>query len=200
MDFFLEALVLGLLFGLGPCLSTCAPVIVPVIASSAKNYKEGFLSAIIFSAGRILSYAVLGFIFGLFGKELEIYMSGKVIGLFMILLGAFTFFNYHKKCILPKIKVTNYFMLFFAGIVMGFTPCGPMGAALAIAALTHSALAGMFVGITFGIGTAVSPLLIIGILSGAWAKMVARNPDFAKITRYVSGIFLVGLGIVYMLS
>jgi len=198
MGFFLEALTLGLLYGFGPCVSTCAPVIVPVVASTSKNYKEGLIATLIFSLAKVISYTILGGISGLLGTQFAGYVSNQVVGVIMILLAAFIYFDYHNKCIIPKVKITNKRMLFTTGLIMGFTPCGPMVAALAIAVASGSVWLGAMIGLIFGLGTVVSPLLIIGTISGAWAKTVVQNKDFAKTNRIVCSLFLVILGIVYI--
>ncbi len=200
MAFLIEALTLGLLNGLGPCMVACAPVLIPVIASTSKNYKEGLISTIFFSFGRIISYMVLGMLSGLAGESFERFISAKVVGVFIILLAFFLMFNIHTRCLVSKIKITNNRMLFVAGIVMGFTPCAPMLGALAIAVLSKSWLIGTVVGFLFGIGTMLSPLLLLGTLSGAWAKKVMSNPEFMNVNRYVCSGFLLLLGILYLAS
>jgi sulfite exporter TauE/SafE len=196
----LEALVLGISFGFGPCITTCAPVIVPFVASTSSNYKEGLKSTVVFSAGKVLSYTLLGTLSGLLGMQLEQIISAKVVGLFMIIMAAFVFFDFHKKCLCRKIRVTNNRVLFTAGIVMGLTPCGPMLAALALAVLSKSWLTGGAIGLVFGLGTMLSPLLVIGMMSGAWARRVAQNPEFARMNRIVCSLFLALIGGLYLLT
>jgi sulfite exporter TauE/SafE len=200
MQFLLEALILGLIYGLGPCMVSCAPVLVPIITASAKDYKQGIIATLIFSLGRIISYAILGAISGFFGKTLDRFISPRVIGIVLIFVAVSIFFNFHNRCLISKLKITGYHLAFVSGIVMGFTPCGPMVAALALAILAKSIFLGAIIGVVFGIGTTLSPLLIIGLISGAWAKKLSSNPEFYKINNYVCAIFLMIIGVLYLLS
>lgn len=193
MSLLLQAFVLGIIYGFGPCTISCAPVLVPIVMSTSKNYKQGLVYTLIFSAGRILVYMLLGMLMGILGKSLEFYLSSKVVGVFMALMGLALIFRLHTRCLAPKVKITGLHMSFVAGIIMGFSPCAPLLAALALAVASKSALLGSLIALVFGIGTVVSPILLLGLVSGKWASL----KEFSNINNYVGGGFLIIMGIIF---
>ncbi|MBW3001025.1 sulfite exporter TauE/SafE family protein [Candidatus Woesearchaeota archaeon] len=192
----ITALILGFKYGFGPCTISCAPLVVPLIMYASKNKKEGVIYSIIFGVGRVISYVFLGFLVGLLGQELGFFLPRRVLGIFFILLGIAVLFKIQGRCILKsKFKITGPFMSLFAGIVYGLGPCPPLLALLALAATSKSALTGALMGLLFGIGTVISPIIILGFFSGWFAK----QKEFKKVIPYVSGGFLILLGIIYIL-
>jgi sulfite exporter TauE/SafE len=190
-----NALILGFSYGIGPCTISCAPLIVPLIMSTANNRKEGIILSIIFSLGRVISYILLGFFAGLLASGVDIYLPKKYLGVFFVLVGAAVFFNIKGKCILKtRWKITSNFMALITGIVFGAAPCPPLVGLLGLAIISKSAWIGALMGLVFGLGTIISPLIILGLFSGWFAK----QKEFRKVIPYVSGIFLVLLGIAYM--
>jgi cytochrome c biogenesis protein CcdA len=51
-------------------------------------------------------------------------------------------------------------------------------------------------GLAFGIGTIISPIIILGFFSGWFAK----QKEFKEIIPYVSGVFLIIMGLIYIIS
>lgn len=192
----LSALVLGFTYGIGPCTISCAPIVVPLLMASSKNRKQGVISSFVFSFGRVLSYVLLGFVTGWIGSKIDFFISKKILGIFFIILGLAVFFKFQGKCILKsRIKITGYLMSFVTGFVYGLGPCPPLIALLGMAALSKSAIAGALMGLLFGIGTIISPIIILGFFSG-W---IAKQKEFKQVIPYVSGAFLVIMGAIYIL-
>jgi uncharacterized protein len=191
-----NALILGFTYGIGPCTISCAPLVVPLIMSTANSKKEGVILSIVFSIGRVISYVLLGFLAGLLGKSLDFFIPNKYLGLFFIILGVAIFFNFRGKCMLrTRFKLTSNFMALVTGIIYGAGPCPPLIALLGLAVSTKSALIGALMGLVFGLGTIISPIIILGLFSGWFAK----NKEFRQVIPYVSGIFLALLGLAYLL-
>ncbi|MBW2990788.1 sulfite exporter TauE/SafE family protein [Candidatus Woesearchaeota archaeon] len=193
MNLIIQAFVLGIIYGLGPCTISCAPVLVPIVMTASKNWKQGLIYTLVFSLGRVIVYVLLGMLMGALGKTLEIYISNKIIGIFFALLGIALFFKVHTRCLVSKVKITGLHMSFVAGIIMGFSPCAPMLAALALAVASKSILIGGLIALVFGVGTVLSPILIIGTVSGKWASI----KEFQNINNYVAGVFLFILGLIF---
>jgi len=192
----INALILGFTYGLGPCTISCAPLIVPLIMSTANTRKEGIILSLVFSIGRVISYIGLGFLAGLMGRTLDIYFPQKYLGIFFIILGVAVFFNIHGKCIMKsRVKITSNSMALVTGIIYGAGPCPPLIALLGLAVLSHSAWIGALMGLVFGLGTVISPLIILGLFSGWFAK----QKEFKQVIPYVSGVFLALLGLGYLL-
>jgi sulfite exporter TauE/SafE len=192
----LKALVLGFTYGLGPCTISCAPLVVPLIMSVARNKTHGVILSLIFSAGRVAAYVILGLVSGLLGATLNFVIPNKIMGIIIILLGLTIILGLPNKCLFnTKVKITGPWISFIMGAAMGFGPCPPLIALLGLVVLTKSALTGALMGLVFGIGTVVSPLIILAFFSGWFAK----QREFQKVLPYVSGGFLIIFGALYLL-
>jgi sulfite exporter TauE/SafE len=193
----LQAITLGFLYGIGPCTLSCAPLVVPLIMATAKNSKHGIWLSLVFSFGRVLSYMFLGALTGFLGYILIQLISKKILGIFLILLGVLLFFKIQNKCILKsKIRITGSSIALGTGFVYGLAPCQPLIALMGLTATSSSAFTGLLMGLAFGIGTIVSPIIVLGFFSGWFAK----QKEFKEIIPYVSGIFLIVIGLIYILS
>lgn len=191
----IEALTLGFLYGIGPCTISCAPLVVPLIMSTANNKKQGVIYSLIFSSGRVVSYVILGFLVGLLGYTLNVVVSKKLLGMFIIVLGIILLFKINNKCIYKtKLKINGPFISFVAGLIYGLGPCPPLIALLGLVALSGSALTGALMALIFGIGTILSPIIILGFFSGVMAK----QKELKVVVPYVSGIFLILIGLGYI--
>jgi len=164
--------------------------------STASNRKEGIILSIIFSLGRVISYIGLGMIAGLIGNSVDVYLPQKYLGIFFVILGIAVYFNVHGKCIMKsKWKITSNFMALVSGIVFGAAPCPPLVGLLGLAVLSRSVWLGGLMGLVFGVGTIISPLIILGLFSGWFAKQT----ELKKVIPYVSGAFLTLLGLAYII-
>lgn len=196
MQYILESFTLGIVYGLGPCTVSCAPVMVPLIVSTSNSYKQGLLYALMFGAGRVLVYTVLGALFGFLGQQLDFSIPGWAMGAFIIAMGVAVLFRVQNKCFAKRVKITGLHMSFIAGIIMGLSPCAPMLSALAIAIASQSAMTGLFIGLVFGIGTIISPTIVLGLISGWWGGL----KEFRGINTNVAGAFMIILGLLYLLA
>lgn len=192
MGYLIEAFILGILYGLGPCTLICAPILIPLIISTSKNGKSGVIQTLTFYSGKILSYISLGLISGYAGYLFKGFITPRVIGSVLIALGLFVFLQrYSKKCQF-LVKVKGKHLSFITGLVIGFRPCPALLALLSVAILTKSAFIGGLMGFIFGLGTLLSPLIILGFLAGKWAKL---SEKFRGINIIICGLFLILLGI-----
>lgn len=192
MSYLIEALTLGVLYGLGSCAIVCAPILVPLIISTSKNGKDGVKQTLAFYSGKILSYIFLGLMSGYVGYLFKDLITQKIIGGFLIALGLFVFCQrYTKKCqFLEKVKGEH--LSFLTGVLIGLRPCPALLALLSMAALAGSVFLGGLMGLVFGLGTILSPLIILGFLAGKWAKISGK---LRRINIIICGLFLVLLGI-----
>lgn len=199
MTSFFEALILGVLYGLGPCAIVCAPILVPLIMATAKTGKEGIIQVFSFNFGKISAYIFLGGFFGYTGYFLSDLVSEEMAGIFLIFLGIFIllqyFFNFHysnsNSCSFLK-KIGGRKLSFITGLVIAFRLCPALLAVLSLAALERSPLIGAGMGLAFGIGCLVTPLIIFGFLAG---KLATLN-ELKNIAPIVSCVFLIILGLI----
>jgi hypothetical protein len=193
MDYLIEAITLGFLYGVGPCTLFCAPILVPLVISTSSSGREGIMQIFTYGFGRILSYASLGIISGYLGYLFGGFVSMKLIGIFIAGLGVLLLLKrYEKKCpkFLGRIKGKHFF--FISGVIFGFRPCPALLAILSLAVLTRSVFRGGLIGIAFGLGTILSPLIILGFLAGRWSE---RSEELREINFKLCALFLIFLGL-----
>ncbi|MFH1511100.1 MAG: sulfite exporter TauE/SafE family protein [Candidatus Woesearchaeota archaeon] len=188
-----ESFMLGIIYGFGPCTLSCAPILVPIVMSTSKGMRQGLFQTLLFSLGRIIVYIILGAIMGAIGKSFNLYLPNWLIGILLALLGVSLILDVQKKCFIKNIRLTGSHMAFVAGIIMGISPCAPLLAALALAVSSKSSILGATVALVFGIGTLLSPILLIGLVSGKWASI----KEFGQINRYIAGSFLIVIGTLF---
>ena len=192
MQFLLEALVLGVLYGIGPCTLVCAPIMVPLVMSYSKSGRDGVKQMLVFSSGRIASYAILGSASGMLGMALTNIITKEVTAAVIIILGILILLKRHpKKCGFTK-NVKGEHASFSSGVLLGLSPCYPLIGLLSIAALSGSPLTGLLMGVIFGLGTVITPLVIIGFFAGKWASF---SKEFMDMNFLISGGFLILLGL-----
>ncbi len=209
MIYIYTALTIGLVGSLH-CIGMCGPIAVALPLGN-KGWGYRVFGGITYNVGRILSYAVLGAIFGLLGKGIEMAGLQKwasiLIGAVMVLSVLFpalfkgkikfeqVFFGYAGKMIGKFRKlftISSIPSLFLIGILNGFLPCGLVYVAIAGAINTNSFYDGILFMILFGLGT-LPVMLAIPLLG----NMIGQ-----KIRKKFSGVlnvFIVILGILFIL-
>ena len=166
----------GFLLGMGPCILSCGPVVLPFIFGNKHGAGNATLSMLSFSLGRLLIYAVFGAVFGLFGSliiSLQFSLPGSVIraagALYVIFLGLSMLFNARREkglCTVRDRDVSNKNM-FVLGMFFGLMPCIPLTAILVqIAMFSDNIASGAIFGMVFGLGTVISPLLLLAGMAG----------------------------------
>ena len=206
-------LLFGITTGISQCSTFCAPFVSTHIMGSTKGAVEGFKSFIVFSAGRIFMYAILGLGVGCMGAAFSglgnnfkyaslIYTAMLIlIGLLMLMRPVcsckksdhkkdwFSFLSGH--CLFNP--ATHMFVM---GIVLAIIPCPPMGAMLLYSLKMPSIISGSIIMVLFGIGTMISPLVIISILAGWFSgKLKTEVPQYRMMFQRISGLILILLGV-----
>jgi len=167
---FVTAIVLGLLSNLH-CLGMCGPIafVLPLDRSSEVK-KIGGIG--IYNLGRIASYGILGALFGLFGKGLQLgafqQYTAIIFGAFILLwiyiplltkgrnfnsIRLIKFNNYIRSKLGSRLKKSSFQSLFLIGFLNGLLPCGMVYLAVAGSLSTGSFENGTMFMIFFGIGT-----------------------------------------------
>ncbi|MCW4022132.1 MAG: sulfite exporter TauE/SafE family protein [Candidatus Bathyarchaeota archaeon] len=213
-DPYLGSLVFGLLYGLTFCASSCLPYIISYIAGIGAGFKQGVIATTIYNAGRIVAYAIIGTLVGListtvsedFFSSYQQY-SAFAFSIITVLIGATILMKKQNStcdCKEQKpdrfgiAKLTDRFDLraFFMGFSRGFILCPPLVALLVYAA-TFSQINPTMMAVLFGVGTAISPLLILG---GATGWLLKKAPLFTKWLSKIGGIALVFMGLSVLIS
>lgn len=204
-----DIFIMGLVLGWGPCLSFCAPILIPYIAGIHKGWKEGLKATLIFSFARIIPYIILSIIAAslgsvLIGRYYESTLAKNIfliIASFIILLGILLIIGRF-----PKLSYCDRFLqreitgkmkgLVLLGVLIGFSPCIPLFGVLAyIAFVSKSVLHGLFLGSCFALGTLLSPLILLGTLAGGLPTFILRKAIISKIFNIICGISLIYFGV-----
>ena len=203
------ALVLGLA-GSFHCIGMCGPIafVLPVDRSTKSKL---FYQIFLYHFGRLLSYSIIGLLFGFIGKGL--YLAGFqqrlsiLMGIIMILLvvipaSIFNKYNFSKplyKIIGQVKKQLGLYLnkksnksIFSIGFFNGFLPCGLVYMALIGSISTGNAPQGAFYMFLFGLGTI--PLMTAAVLVGNFVNLAIR----AKIQKVIP-VFVVIIGLLFIL-
>jgi sulfite exporter TauE/SafE len=170
-----ELFTIGITMAFGPCLFFCTPIVLSYIAGTQDNWRKGFKSVLIFSMSRAIVYVLLGLLAGFFGKmltttldkySLTIYFIGGIfisLSGILILLGKNP--NLHLCQTLRKYTVEDDIRnTIILGIIIGLLPCTPLlGILVYISLVSKDLWQGALLGLSFGVGTMISPLIIFGV-------------------------------------
>jgi thiol:disulfide interchange protein DsbD len=168
----LMAMAFGLIFGMGPCLISCMPFLGPVFLSIDSSVRQSWKVLLPLSLGRLCVYAGLGAAAGMAGSLAEVAMGIKaisgILGVATLLVGLGLLIRRQptRHACVKNLAIARPLMpggLFLMGIGMGLTPCAPLSIVLASAAATGTALSGLSLGLSFGIGAIAVPSLVYGI-------------------------------------
>ena len=205
----LTALVLGLA-GSFHCIGMCGPIAFVIPVDRTSKTKLVF-QTILYHTGRLISYSVIGLLFGLVGKglyiaglqqRLSILMGLVMIALVLIPISFFNRYNFsrpfYKIVAQLKQKLGIYLKkksnsaIFSIGIFNGFLPCGLVYMALIGAISTGSAIRGALYMALFGLGTV--PMMTAAVVLGNFVNFTLRK----KIQKAIP-VFVVIIGLLFIL-
>lgn len=204
-----SAITFGLL-GSFHCVGMCGPIAFMLPVDRSNNFKKN-TQILIYHLGRLLSYSIIGLLFGLLGKGLVLFglqqQLSIFIGVLMILIilipyKTFNKYNFSKPIykIISKVKSALGKELkkktpdtfFTIGFLNGFLPCGLVYMALFGSLAAGNALEGSLYMILFGIGTI--PLMTTAIYFGNFLTGKAR-----QYIRKAIPVFVVCMGLLFIL-
>ena len=203
------ALILGLAGGFH-CIGMCGPIafIIPVNRSS---YSSLIFQTFLYHFGRLLSYSLIGLLFGFIGKGL--YLAGFqqrlsiLMGVIMIITiitpaSIFNKYNFSKPLykIIGKVKYNlgiylnkkSNKALFSIGFFNGLLPCGLVYIAVIGSISTGNAVQGAIYMALFGVGTI--PMMTAAVLLGNFVSVSLRS-KFQKIIP----VFVIIIGLLFIL-
>jgi len=208
MKTYLNVFLLGLSFGWGPCLASCGPLLLTYIAGSKKSSFKGLSAYLFFSLSRIFVYLVLGvlvFFLGRFVFEhfINFFKLSMIFGgVFVILMALLMLFgvginlpacSYLHKQIIQKDKKS----IVILGLITGLMPCAPLLTVLTYAGLiSRSPLENLSYIFLFGLGTSLSPLILLVALAGLIPRcMVNVKESYVKLFNFICAFIMIVLGI-----
>jgi len=217
---YVGAFAVGLLYGTAFCTSTCLPYIASYIAGVGANFRKGVIATLIYNMGRVIAYALIGGLVGIFSGVFRFVVSESsfsvfqqyssygfgivtiIIGVSILLKGRSTLHGCNPECnnnFGPK-KISTRFDVraFSLGFSRGLIVCPYLVAILLLYSIPlASPIDSFVVAILFGLGTALSPMLLLGGVTG-W--LLNKAPLFRKWIAIAGGGMLVVLGAVTLVN
>lgn len=205
----LSLFLAGLLFGSGPCVASCGPFIITYIAGTKKNITRGIMVYLLFSSARIFVYAALSLaIFFLSRLAIErllgslykyVLISG---GGFMIIIGVFLAFGkkfefHFLQSLYKNLLERDKKSVVVAGLIIGLLPCAPLLSVLSyVGLISRTWASSLLYSLAFGIGTFVSPLILLAILAGIIPRVLLdKKAAYYPIFTFICGFIIIFLGI-----
>ena len=179
--------LLGASLGLTACTATCLPFMGTWVLGRGGTQLQALRDTGLFVAGRIAAYSLLGAIAGGAGVWLSHAMrsgvGNVVIGLASIAAGLWLLRSgkAHMPCGIARSAVGAPPLLL--GFSLSLTPCAPLASLLAVCAAAGSIKLGMANGVAFGLGAALTPLLILLPLISLLGRNLRDNRTW--ITRWI---------------
>lgn len=196
------------LFGSLHCVAMCGPLVMALPVSGQSSWKVA-ANRLIYQAGRILTYGIIGFLIGYIGNSIAVKGWQQVIsiatGAFLIGMGLFAFFSHYfpamagwqQRMLQPVIRKMGYWLYrpggsFMAGALNGLLPCGMVYMALAAALNVDSLLGGGTFMVFFGLGT-LPMMAAVSIFGSLFKKKFSFN-----MSKWLPTLFLI-MGIWFLL-
>lgn len=209
MELYTIALMTGLIGSLH-CIGMCGPIAI-ALPLGHKSWFSKVLGGITYNLGRVLTYALLGALFGIVGQGLEMVglqqWTSISMGSLMILSVIFPAL-FHGKIQFERLlygftgKLKSAFRrlftlsslpsLFLIGLLNGLLPCGLVYVAIAGAINTNHPWPGVLYMTLFGLGT-IPVMLLIPLIGNLIGNSIRRR------FRHLLSVFIVLLGILFIL-
>lgn len=183
------------------CVGMCGGIMLSQTVGNESITKfEAMKPALLYNAGRVISYTILGGVIGAAGSVFSLSFKSKaavqiIAGIFMIMMGLnMSGFSLFRKF---QIKLPRSFCRvknkggspFVVGLLNGFMPCGPLQTMQIFALGTGSPVKGALAMLAFSAGT-VPLMLTFGMLSGLLSK------GYTKKILKLSGVMIIVLGLI----
>jgi len=202
-----SSLPMFFVFGLMAGISSCAALVGGIILSMSKQWGELYSDTdsawkkiqphLLFNAGRLISYGVLGAVLGIVGSKLNFSFNfGPIlviaVSLIMILLAfqmfgfkafrrfQFTMPKFMTRFIANEANFKGRSMPFLMGALTFFLPCGFTITAQGLALISGNAIQGGLIMFLFALGT-LPMLLTIGLSSVKFSQKPRLSERFLKV-------------------
>lgn len=177
----LSVWLLGVSMGMTACTVTCLPFMGTWALGRASGTVEAFMHMGTFLAGRITAYALLGAATAAAGRGLAASLGGGlgnfVIGCASVAAGGWLLLRPGRNChpAAPGVAPLRFqrharrpdaLPPLFLGAALSLTPCTPLASLLALSANAGAVAQGAAYGLAFGLGAAITPILVLVPLAG----------------------------------
>lgn len=211
---YLEAFAVGLLYGIVFCTSACLPYIASYIAGIGAGFRKGVTVTLVYNSGRVTAYALIGGLIGILSSVFRLLVSEGSIspiqeyssyafGIVTIVIGiSILLKNRSPSCNCnPKDgknsgvqKMGGRFDVraFSLGLSRGLIVCPPLLMLLLYSVPFAAPIDSLVLAVLFGLGTALSPMLLLGGVTG-W--LLNKAPLFRKWISIAGAGILIALGV-----
>lgn len=208
MDF-VTAFMIGFLGSLH-CIGMCGPIAL-ALPLNRTSLGSQVLGVLLYNSGRIITYGLIGLIFGLLGKNIALFGIQQYfsigLGVLIIVLAILPYsieklFNITPflTAMLGRVKQKLGFYLkrnsakslLGIGILNGLLPCGLVYFAIVGAIASYEAVQGAMFMMVFGLGTL--PMMILAALSPGFIGIKWRNR-----VKKVLPFFAILIGVLFIL-
>ena len=215
-------ITIAFLGSFGHCIGMCGGII---IAYSSTKIEDDWskpkqaTAHILYSAGRVFTYTILGALFGFLGgvAMFNNLANGSLLilaGIFMILAGlslsgkikfltllehSFSNTSWYTKLFRKLLQTKSLFSFFVLGMLNGLLPCGLVYFFAVAAASTASPIYGAFVMFIFGVST-IPALFSLGFFVGLYKNGKFRNImiKLAAVSVVLFGLYTINQGYEYI--
>lgn len=205
--------LLGVSMGMTACTVTCLPFMGTWALGRASGRAEAFMHTGVFLAGRVLTYTLLAALAGAIGVGLAQSLGGSlgnaVIGGASIVAGLWLLRRPARACagVPPRLtlqttqpirfqKQRDSLPPLFLGAALSLTPCMPLASLLALAANAGSAVQGAGFGLAFGLGAAMTPIIVLVPLAGRLGREIKSGRAWlARWLTWAAAAVLIVLGL-----
>lgn len=202
--------LLGVSMGLTACTVTCLPFLGSWLLGRGGDSEEAILHTGLFLAGRVATYCLLGALAGWAGSGLTRGLGGDwgnaLIGGASIAAGIWLLATGQaRRCggstppsatVLLRFRPqgrSGHLPPIFLGASLSLTPCTPLASLLTLAAQGASLGQGAAYGLAFGLGAAVTPLLVLAPLAGSFGRALRSD------RRWLGGWITAGAALVLII-
>ena len=220
---FLALFLIGFFGGFSHCIGMCGGFVATYTFKIAENdptpndsYFQRLVPHLLYNSGRLLTYTILGEIFGFIGGTLGLIFAIQdfqgglqlLAGIFMVIMGldisglipnlepdSFPGVNIFKRMVNALFNKVNRKNVFVLGMVLGLIPCGLVYAVGAKAAATQSIVGGFLTMLVFGMGTFPAMLFTGFIVNLISVKVRGRLYRIAAILVILMGTLTILRGI-----
>ncbi len=216
---YIQAFAVGILWGTVFCTSSCLPYIASYIAGICADFHKGVTITLVYNVGRVTAYALIGGLIGILSGVFRLVVnesylaafqqcSSCAFGIVTMAIGITILLKSKTKSQVwdtdctknPEVTETGGrfdLRAFSLGLSRGLIVCPPLALLLLYSIPFATPIDSFAVAVLFGLGTSISPMLLLGGVTG-W--LLNKAPLFRKFLSVAGGGTLVILGVLAIIN
>jgi cytochrome c biogenesis protein CcdA len=206
----------GAIASMGSCTLVRVPIVLGYVAGASDSRKRSFLLTLLFVLGSILSYMILGMLFGVIGNfafrlvrisKYVLWILGALLFLTGLLISGLInlrVLSYHHH-IRNRFKNASFVGAFLFGSIFALLEmpacpcCGALLIVIAGIVISKGSVAySTVIFVSFALGQSI-PLLAVGLSAGLVKYLTSKIARFEGHIRLVAGNVLMVLGIYFVI-